>query len=205
MISDAIQLLRKHGGEFLCRSIGSDESTKIEKFEHRLTSPMKINSISCVPEISEFYKSVGSALLYFCPESEDAAFYLANPEEWEELDIGFNDWVEMLDDDEKEDALPSWFGSHKVIGEIPASGNYLLVVEADSEKGSIYMFDHDGFEFYKLGSGLAEFILTAIDPDSRFLLNMASHMRFVTDGNYHQQWWINELRHSSGKVVVNEA
>ena len=29
----------------------------------------------------------------------------------------------MLDEDEQEEALPPWFGSHKVIGEIPASGN----------------------------------------------------------------------------------
>jgi len=203
VIHDAVESLKGHYGEFLCELIGSGTENKIEKFIHKLSEPTATDNVSSSSEISEFFLKQGSALLYFCPESGDAAFHLANPTEWDELEEEFSEWIEMLDDDEKSDALPPWFGSHKVIGEIPSSGNYLLVVESGGELGSIYMFDHDGFEFYKLASSLSEFISTVIDPNPRFLSSMASHMRFVTDDNWHQQWWLKELRHNSGKVVVN--
>jgi hypothetical protein len=203
MLSRQIELLRADGGAFLCESIGASSDTKIEKFLHKFTKPTKMTVTSEVAEIIEFYHTSGSALLYFCPESDEAAYYIARIEEWGRLEEGLSDWIDMLDDIEQAEALPDWFGNHTVIGEVPASGNYLLVVEKGIEAGSIYLFDHDGFELYKLGDSLSDFIKQTLEPNPQFLASMASHMRFVTDDDYSQQWWIKELRSNSGRVVMN--
>ncbi|MDO3383978.1 hypothetical protein [Gilvimarinus algae] len=204
MDKNIVDILQMHSGEFLCHSLGVACVEREEGFQHILIAPQEPAWVSEVLEINEFFENIGSALLYFCPQSEVAAFYLANPKEWRELEDGMFAWIEVLDDDEKREVLPSWFGQHKVIGEVPASGNYLLCVESGAESGAIYIFDHNGLEFHKLVDSLREFILTALDPTPRFLSYMASFMRFVTHDNYGDQWWIKELRHSCGKVVSKE-
>ena len=200
MIEKIIESIRNHEGEFLCEAIGNEDNTKVVKFCHIIVPPKLNSEIPKVGDINDFYLLAGSLTLYACPESNEAAFYIAHPEEWDSLEENFADWVNMLDEDE--DALPCWFESHKVIGEIPASGNYILVVTGGEESGAIYEFEHDGFEFIKIGSSLENFLLNTLDPDPNAFSQIASHMRFIS-GASDQQWWARELRHNSGKVVRN--
>ena len=202
MIEVLAEKIRTHSGEFLCEAIGNEAATKLVKFSHTLDAPIGNAKVPEAGDIGDFYSLIGSLTLYFCPDSDEAAFYIGHPSEWETLEEGFADWVDMLDEDEQEEALPSWFGTHKVIGEVPSSGNYILAVTDGDESGAIYEFEHDGFEFIKLGNSISEFILKAIDPDPTSLSQIASHMRFIS-GSRDQQWWAKELHHDSGKVVIN--
>ncbi|WMS88753.1 hypothetical protein [Pleionea litopenaei] len=200
---ELLKQLKEHNGEFVCEEIGAEENLKRVEFRHIFEPPKNNIEIIDITGLNEFYALTGSLTLYYCEESREAAFYIAHPEQWEALADGFSDWVDMLDEDEEEDALPSWFGTHKVIGEIPASGNYILVPTEGVEEGAIYEFEHDGFEFIKIGSSIFDFIYKALDPDETLLMEMASHLRFVSDSST-QQWWITELRHHHGKVVKHE-
>ena len=202
MIKELIEKINNHSGEFLCEAIGAEENKKIVNFSHTIEPPEKANDIPHVGDIAEFYSLIGSLTLYYCPESDEAAYYLGHPTEWESFEEEFSDWLDMLDEDEEEEVLPPWFRSHKVIGEIPASGNFILLVTGGDESGVIYSFDHDGFEFKKLGSTIEEFILLALDPTPDYFSEIVTYMRFTLESDEHQ-WWARELRHNSGKIVRN--
>jgi len=201
--AEIIEKIKEHCGEFLCEAIGSKEHKKTVSFSHVIEPPITNVNVPGAGDLKDFYSLVGSLTLFFCKESDEAAFYIADPDQWEDMEEGFSDWVDMLDEDEEEEALPEWFGSHKVIGEIPASGNYILVVTEGEESGSIYEFEHDGFEFIKIGDSLAGFIDKALDPDESTFTQIASHMRFIA-GSTNQQWWARELHHNNGKVIRND-
>ena len=196
-----IEELNKQTGEFYCEAIDNKTDTKIVEFKHIIEPPYESEIILKDTTLKEFYSAIGSLTLFYCSDGEEAAFYISHPSGWELLELAFDDWVDMLDEDEEKECLPDWFGEHKVIGEIPSTGNYILTVTEGNEKGAVYTFDHDGFEFEKLGDNITEFIRTTINPNSNILTGMASHMRFIS-GNSYQQWWIKELRHNSGDVVV---
>ncbi len=69
-------------------------------------------------------------LLYFDEKSGDAALYIARPDQWDSLNSYFSDWLEGLDQDEREELLPEWLDNYLTIGEIPHSGNFILVPTA---------------------------------------------------------------------------
>lgn len=192
--------LKTRGGEFVCEAIGDESEHKVVQFSHLVEVPAASVSVPDVGDLMAFYATFASLTLFFCSESNESAFYIAKPEQWPALADEFADWVDDLDEDEHSELLPPWFGCHLVIGDIPASGNYLLVVTEGEHSGAIYEFEHDGFAFIKRGNTLFDFIQRAIDPDEAAFSAMASHMRF-TSINEHRQWWARELRHNSGKVV----
>jgi len=204
MIKKLIEIIRNHKGEFHCEAIGAEDNKKIVKFSHTIEAPAKDFEKPNIGDLNEFYSLVGSLTLYSCPEFFEAGYFLAPPSEWGALEEDLSDWTDMVDEDEEDEAFPSWFGSHKVIGEIPGTGNYILVVEAGSEVGAIYTFDHDGFEFRKVGSSLEEFVLKTMDPSPDAFVDLVSHMRFTSDDSEYQ-WWARELHHNTGKVIKNNA
>lgn len=203
MISETIENLSKSNGEFLCEAIGNEMKTKNVSYSHIIEPASTMAEIPPVGDAHQFYSIANTLTLFNCPESDEAAFYIGSPDEWNAFEEEFLEWVDMLDEDEQEEALPSWYGSHKVIGEIPASGNYILLVTDGEKAGSIYEFEHDGWEFIKLGGNLNDFILNAIEPSPEMLSTIASHMRFVACRD-EQQWWIKELRFKSGETIINE-
>lgn len=207
MNNELIQQLKNSTGVFLCQAIGAEKKTKTEPFSHIVTPPKPSADLPDIAEIRAFYDAVGSLRLYHCEVGNEAGFYIANPDKWAELTEGFAEWVEIIeldfDEDELEEEMPSWFGSQQVIGEIPNTGNYLLLVTVGNEKGSIYEFDHDGAEFYKRGVDIEDFIKKMLNPNSALLRSMASHMRFTADF-VGQQWWATALRFDDGREVINE-
>lgn len=141
--------------------------------------------------------------MYLDEQSGDAAYFVASPSQWSELDSYFRPWLDGLDEDEAADYLPTWIEDCIVVGEIPQSGNYLLVPTSGPDAGKVFEFEHDGFEFLELGASLPDFVERTLDVDSRRLTAMASHLRFVTP-NEGRGWWINELRDNRGNVVRTE-
>ena len=202
MLNDLLEKVQGHSGEFLCEGISNRNDTKTIAFVHQIEPPDSELEVPNVGDLQDFYKSFGSLIMYVDEPSLEAALMVAAPSDWPRLESEFSDWTDMVDENE-EDVFPAWFESHQVIGEIPGTGNYVLVVTDGEEAGSIYVFDHDGFEFNKLGESLEAAILAMLQPDESLFIQMASHMRFIS-GDSMQQWWAKELRDNSGHVVRND-
>ena len=204
MIANSLeQRVRSHCGEFLCEQIGNKSVTKSVQFSHIITPPNATQDVPEIGDLKKIYSVFGSLTLYHDVESDEAAFYVAPPSEWRQLNRDFSGWIEGLDEEEEEELLPPWLESRIVFGEIPRTGNYILMATTGAGAGSVFEFEHDGFEFIELAPSLASFIEEALCPSASELLGMASHMRFIT-GDSGVQWWITELRDNEGRVVRNE-
>jgi hypothetical protein len=192
-----------HAGQFTCVEIDKEKNTKNVHFRH-VGSPPDINlAVPNVPGLRDFYATYGHLTLYLDEQSGDAAYFIASPSQWSELDGEFRPWLEGLDEEEAAEYLPTWIVDCIVVGEIPQSGNYLLVPSSGPDAGKVFEFEHDGFEFLELASSLPDFVMRSLDLSTRELTAMASHLRFITTGE-NRQWWIKELRDNRGNVVRTE-
>lgn len=189
-----------HTGTFRCSQIHQKHNLKVVPFRHIGTPPNATHSMPNVPGLQPFYQTYEHLTLYVDEATGEAAYHIASPSQWAALDNDFRPWLDDLDEDERADYLPPWIDDCIVVGEIPRTGNYLLVPASGSDAGKVYEFEHDGFEFIELGTSLSDFVLRALDPDARQLTAMASHLRFIADGD-DAQWWIEELHDNRGKVV----
>jgi hypothetical protein len=194
--------ITSHSGQFLCVEIGHEVNQKLVSFRHLGTEPDGA-FIPDVPGLRAFYATFSSLLLFNEPESDESAFYIATPNQWQQLDEIFEPWIADVAEDEIEEYLPSWIDSRLVIGEIPASGNFLMVPTIGDDAGKVFEFEHDGFEFIERGWNLLDFVEKALNPDSSTLTAMASHLRFMTEESS-TQWWIKELRDNRGRIVSTE-
>jgi len=197
MLEELKLLVKQHTGTFYCRKVNQKKQVN---FKHVYQEP---EDTSCVPDIGDlkpFYGTFASLTLYYDEKSGDAAFYIAKPEEWDGILECFNDWMEDVIDEGDTEWIPYWVGNCIAIGEIPASGNYLLVPADGNKKGHVFKFDHDGYEFTEYGSSIEEFIRKALEPDSDVLTDMAAHMRFI-EADPSDQWWIEEMKDNKGLVV----
>jgi hypothetical protein len=199
------KVVSTHSGVFQCSGRGGDKTvSKIINFEHRFEPPASISEAPDVGMLKEFYSTFSSLTLYLHKESEDAAFYIASPEEWGSLFEDFSSWIDALDEEEQEELLPEWIDNFITIGEIPYSGNYLLMPTTGKMSGHVFEFEHDGFEFNDHALNINDFVVKALKPDSKLLTNMASHMTFTESGEK-KQWWLEEMRDNNGRVVRTEA
>lgn len=191
-----------HSGVFHCVEIHREQNTKSIGFRH-LGLPPSSSSDMNLPDVRglrDFYATFAQLTLYVDERSGDAAFFIAPPAQWPELDAEFRPWLEGIGGDEADDFLPPWINDCLVIGEIPRSGNYLLVPVAGPEAGKVFEFEHDGFEFVEQGDSVADFVMRTLDLDTRRLTGIASHIRFITPGEG-CQWWISEMQDSRGNSV----
>jgi hypothetical protein len=186
-----------HTGNFLCEQIGEPTETKVVAFRHDVSPPRVYGFVPSLPGFEDFYDTFGSITLYLDDRSGDAAVHIADPGQWEELHTRFSGWIEDLDEEEREEVLPEWIDDALVIGEEPHTGNYFLVPTKGPKAGSVYLFDHDGFEFSQEASTLIKFVEKMLDPSNRDLSMIATHMRFA-EGDRMVQWWIRELTDSRG-------
>ncbi len=200
MFKELEMSIRQHTGEILCSQINSKHNTKVVIFTHLVTDPVELDGIPEVGDLREFYSTFGSVLFYYDSRSGDAGKHLAPIVSWSELHECFIEWVEDLDEEEREDMLPNWVETALVIGETPRSGNYILVPTQGDEAGHVFEFDHDGFEFSHEANSLVEYAERLLKPDSSTLTDIASHMRFI-EGDPMVQWWIQELKDNRNHVV----
>jgi hypothetical protein len=196
--------VQSHSGQFVCSEIHKPKNSKTVRFRHVGTPPDPEFSGPDLIGLRDFYSTFAELTLYLEEESGDAAYLVANPSQWEALDSEFRPWLEGIEDDEAEEFLPDWIKDCIVVGEIPQSGNYLLIPTAGPEAGKVYEFEHDGFEFIELGKSLPDFVERTLDLDPSSLTAIASHLRFITEGD-DRQWWIEELNDNRGNVIRTEA
>lgn len=201
-LTDLKNEIEAHAGIFHCirrGGLANKPESKEVAFEHVYEPPRRVSAIPPTAMLKEFYETFGSLTLYFHKESGDAAFYIANPDEWDRILESFRNWMEDVVDDDPE-WLPYWVDDCLAIGEIPQSGNYLLVPANGEKAGHIFEFEHDGYEFIEHASNLQEFVTRMLSPDSSALTRMAAHMCFI-EGDPMEQWWIDEMRDNRGRIV----
>jgi hypothetical protein len=196
-----LSAVQAHHGIFLCERIHKPRITKQAPFRHLLTAPQPDVEVPALGRLDDVYKAFGSITFYHHEASGDAARYLAAPAEWPALADALADWLEMLDEDELESILPHGLEGCVVIGETPASGNYILVPKVGPNAGKVIEFDHDGCEFTVVADDVVDYVIGMLTPDSRRLTDFASHMRFI-EGAPGEQWWIRECRDSAGRRVT---
>jgi len=136
--------IEAHSGTFHCTKIHEDSVTKEVEFHHEYDPPVPLSRNLPIAKLTDFYETFANLILYRDPSSGEAAFYIASPDEWDSLKSDFRPWI---DDDEEKELLPAWIDDCLVIGEIPMSGNYLLMPLSGEKRGVVFIFDHDGLEF----------------------------------------------------------
>ncbi len=192
--------IEAHAGVFNCREIRREGSTKPVHFRHIGAAPGPVVDLPEIPGLRAFYSMYGQLLLYVDERSGEAAYLLASPSQWPALDAQFRPWLECLEEED----LPGWIDDCIVVGEIPRSGNYLLVPASGPEAGKVFEFEHDGYEFLELGDSLPEFVARNLDLDAARLTAIASHRRFMLPDDP-RQWWIETMVDNRGNDVRTEA
>ena len=203
-LNELNQAVLNHSGVFHCVPRGSIEGKRLVNFSHHYESPEPQTDVPDMGMLKEYYSIFGNLWLYHHEDSGEAAFFIATPKHWEELREYFWGWIEIVDDEERNEIVPSWVEDSITIGEIPSSGNYLLVPTTGEKAGYVFEFEHDGFKFIELGSSLINFIDKVLSPDSSALKAMASHMTFFEE-NSDIQWWIEEMQDNTGNVIRTDA
>jgi hypothetical protein len=199
------ELLARKNQRFACKDLGWPEPGPerfVARISHEVAPPLSgeeldqlRRQIPSVPQLAELYSRHGSIRLY-CDTianpswgGHSSAFYIAHPDQWEDLAADFGEWLVDLDEDERTELLPEWIDDCVVIGEVPNSGNYFLVPLAGSETGSVFEFEHDGFEFIRQADSIAGFIGKICTVTDALLREIAGHTRYC-DGKSDIQWLV---------------
>lgn len=204
MLTELESLLERKNQRFVCRNSGGSERGSLEyiaPITHEVEPPLDEEALQALqtdlgdlPEAIAFYQRFGGLRLYCDTVGYASAFYLAPPESWNELDDHFSGWLDILDEDEQAELIPDWLSEYAVIGEVPDSGNYFLLALAGDERGKIFEFEHDGFEFIERGENLAAFIAAICKVDDALIQEIRTHTRY-SDGKTSTQWLAEEYHY----------
>jgi hypothetical protein len=192
--------LEAHSGSFRCVRLDDESVTRTVAFRHEWEPPAE-NSVDVPPQLAPFYRVFGSLRLYSEPVSGESAFYIGAPSQWQFLDEDLRCWFEGLSEQEEEELLPGWIDDCVVFGEIPGSGNYLMMPLSGEKQGRVFEFEHDGFEFIELAPDHEQLLYLWLHPCPKTLTDMASHMRFIEDADPQCQWWMVEMQDNRGNRV----
>lgn len=196
-------LLQRKKQMFICKKGWPDPSPPehVVQIEHQVGLSLSSDELLSLkkkfqdfPELVSFYSKFGSLRLYSQIDADESAYYIAGPSEWDELKNNFTDWVEDLDNDEREQLLPGWISDFVVIGEIPKSGNYFIMPFTSEFAGRIYEFEHDGFEFVERGKNFGDFIDKLTTINDELLEYIRGHIRYQ-DTRPDSQWLVEEYRY----------
>lgn len=197
------QLLQRKNQRFVCLGQGRDK-TRSERFvariEHKVAPPLSNEEIQNLreqlpelPQLIDLFTKYGSLRLFCNTAYSDGfaehtcAFYIAHPDEWCGLNRSFKDWLEIIGEDDEDEQLPGWIKDYIVIGEIPNSGDYLLMPRKGPETGAVYEFDQDGFEFLKRGKSLIDFLTHVSNATDKLIQDINMHTRYF-DNKTDMQW-----------------
>lgn len=209
MFDSLRQILTHENPSFSCIAAGDRSPSPVSfttPIDHETTPPLDEDSlnqlalqIGNLSFVLAFYRTWGSLRLfrgcYPIPQlGRPSAYYIAPPVAWEELRESVDDWWSQLDEDERDDILPDWSSDYAVIGEVPNSGNYFLLVLKGQDRGKVYEFEHDGFEFIERGTNFEDFLNVLARTDPKSLAQIGGHTRYG-DGQTSTQWVPREYAH----------
>ena len=189
------QLVTSKNQRFLCIPAGDSADTEfLAHITHEVTEALSNEDIEQLKQeigvqeqLFKLLSTYGSVRLYCDTLSDDSAFYIAHPSEWQSLESDFRLWINDLDDQDKEELLPEWLDGAIVFGEIPSSGNYFIYLIKGEHQGKVFEFEHDGFEFLEAGKNIIDFLEYICSPTEKLIQNIQSHTRY-SDGKTDTQW-----------------
>ena len=201
--------LARENQRFICHDTGWPEPGPdrfVAYIEHRSTPPVDEVTLKSIKEhygnldqLVEFYSEIGSLRLYCDTNSVESAFYIAQPGEWAQLAGMLNSWLESLNEEEARELIPEWIPDSIVFGEIPESGNYLIMPCTGEDTGKIFEFEHDGFEFLEEAKDLSSFIDKVISPTDKLIRRIRSHTRY-SDMETDIQWLAEKYEYGKGNL-----
>ena len=194
------ELIKRKKQRFICSPAGVQAQ---ERSTHEVTPPLTSDQLEELEtqigyhdQLLSLLSTYGSVRLFCDTLSDESAFYLAHPNEWNDLSQDFNIWLDNLDESERKDLLPEWLEDALVIGEVPSSGNYYLFPLSGNERGKVFEFEHDGFEFIEEGKDLYSFIDKISTVNEALINNILSHTRY-SDGKTDIQWLAQKYEYDS--------
>ncbi len=152
--------------------------------------------ITLPQSIIDFYLKNNGFVLYSDTLSYTAGIELAPVQKWNALIEDARDWfgimMEGIDDEEaqllkEEGRIPTWLDDAIAIGRPPHSGNFYLLVLAGESPGSIFYFNHDGFEFELFADSFEDFLLKIITDPVELLTDIGCFATY-SDGKTNYQW-----------------
>lgn len=207
-------LLQRPQQRFVCTDTGWPEPGPVRHVAHvvhDVTPALDASALARLqevvgdlPEVLAFYRRWGSARLFRDTVEGQfdraSAYLIAHPADWPELYDGLDGWIDALSDDERIELLPEWIDHIAVIGEVPQSGNYFLLVLDGPERGRVFEFEHDGFEFIERGR-FAAFVERLATVDDALLADIRAHTRYA-DGATSTQWLCREYLHGADAALA---
>jgi hypothetical protein len=195
-------LLAHRNPRFECRPAGPHlpENARFTAFiTHQTTAPLDDQALARLvgqlgddlDQVPAFYRRWGSAHLYCDSRSSASAFYIAPPEHWPGLHQDFMDWVDNLEPDEAAEYVPPWVADAVTFAAVPRSGNYYLLALSGEQRGRVFEFEHDGFEFIEVSPDFASFIAHLCTVDAALIRTIRGHTRY-SDGQTTTQWLAEE-------------
>lgn len=187
-------LLDTNNQKFLCSSTSNESQEFTAHIFHEVTPPLNTpqieelkNAVGDIGQLFELFGSYSSVRLYCDSMSDTSAYYIAHPNDWSELASEMNEWLSDLTEEEESEILEDWTENALVIGEIPSSGNYFLLATDGEQKGKIYSFEHDGFEFIEIAKDVEQFINQLCTINDELLDDIMCYSRY-SDGETDTQW-----------------
>jgi hypothetical protein len=78
-----------------------------------------------------------------------------------------------------------------VFGEIPETGNYLMMPTMGSDAGKVFLFDHESCDFDEEAPDLETYLTFITSPGEALFRKIRSHTRY-SDGETATQWLVQE-------------
>src|SRR5579864_5276594 len=200
--------LRDKAPGFRCYAAGDKTKTVafLAKVTHDLGAPAKNEALNAVKqtlkEVAEPFRELWQlhdGMSLYCDPNSDAVgvefFSIANwPSETEEMHsemgaMGFD--VE---------AMPEWFPTCVVFGQIPHSGNYFAVSSEGQSLGQIYYLDHDDYREDPIATSLVAFLDAITANPATFLYERGCYTRY-SDGKTNKQWIPQQYIPDHGKLT----
>jgi hypothetical protein len=149
-------------------------------------------TVGDLPHVLEFYRTYGGLTLFQSAREEPgvgcaAAYWIAPPSDWRRIRSEVDDWFEMLDDDERPEILPEWVSNFVAIGQVPNSATFYLLPLEGADRGKVFEFSHDGFQFLELGVDFEDFVSWLARTDEEHLQRIGGDNRYY-DGKSSKQW-----------------
>ncbi len=176
--------LEHRNPRFLCISLSDGSTLREMPLHHEVGGEPPgagVEILEADDPLRLMLEQVSSLRLYCDNLSDASAFYIAHPDEWEELRTEFEAWSFG-----REHALPEWVSDAIVFAEVPNSGVYYLY-STGNDKGCIFEYSGDGDELIKVSGSLDEFLTYICTPCDDLIADIQTYTRF-SDGSSDTQW-----------------
>lgn len=186
-------LKHKNPGFLCCPAGGSDGTHFRASVYHRLGRPaskkelvgLEVSLGYASEQIVELY-CLWNGMILFCDSKSDAAGIELFPiSEFSSRSAEMRSSMEAFGFDP--DRLPSWVQTGVAIGQVPDSGNFLVIGTEKETAGSVFYADHEGVGAEPIAKNLKSMFDLLLKEPAQFLMELGCFTRYA-DGATNKQW-----------------